>query len=114
MDVGVGVSAPVLFFVGGSTDAVNDIQQVDEALDAGPFAQVAAFPFYFLWHGTKHGLYAFIHLLDAPMCVFYGAAELHPEGPEIRPLDFYQFWPPWFSESEHGGTDFESGENVGR
>lgn len=113
-DVGVGLSSPVLVVVGGSTDAVSDIQEVDEALDAGPFAQVAAFPLYFLWHGTKHLVYSAVHVGDALLCPLYAAAELHPAGPEIAPLDFYEFWPPWFGESKEGGTDFESGESVDR
>jgi hypothetical protein len=113
-DVSVGVSTPVLFIVGGSTDAINDIQEVDKALDAGPFAQVVAFPFYFLWHGTKHLIYGLVHIVDAPLCAFYATAELHPDGPEIKPLDFYRL--PWLDSmmGEDENTDFESGETTGR
>ncbi|MHC4514184.1 MAG: hypothetical protein ACYTKC_09265 [Planctomycetota bacterium] len=113
-DVVVAGASPFLVFYGGSTDAVNDIQEVDEALGAGPFAQVVAFPFYFLWHGTKHLIYGAVHLVDAPLCTFYAFAELHPDGPEIEPLDYYRL--PWLDEmvGDTGSTDFESGENTGR
>lgn len=112
-DVGVGVSTPALVIYGGSTDAVNDIHEVDKALDAGPFAQVVAFPFYFLWHGTKHLIYGAVHIIDAPLCVFYATAELHPDGPEIKPLDFYRL--PWLdSMMDVPETDYESGETTGR
>lgn len=113
-DIGVVGTSPYLVIVGGSTDAVSDIQEVDDALDAGPVAQVVAFPFFFLWHGTKHLIYSAIHLVDAPLCVFYGAAETHPDGPEIKPLDFYRL--PWLDSmmDEKDNTDFESGETTGR
>ena len=97
---------------GGSTDAVTDVQEATDALDMGPFAQVVAFPFYFLYHGVKHALYSVIHIVDAPLCVLYGAAELHPDGPEIKPLDYYQV--PWIRSKPRFVTDFESGEGPDR
>ena len=115
-DVSVGVSSPVLVVVGGSADAIVDIQEVDKGLNAGPFAQVIAFPFFFLWNGTKHLIYSAIHIIDAPLCIFYGAAEVHPNGPEVKPLDYYRL--PWldamWDEDEGDATDFESGETTGR
>ena len=51
-------------------------------------------------------------MVDAPLCVFYGAAELHPDGPEIKPLDYYKV--PWISDRPAVVTDFESGESTGR
>jgi hypothetical protein len=115
LDLAVTASSPLLVIYGGSTDATADVQEVTEALEMGPVAQVVAFPFYFLYHGLKHALYSVIHAVDAPLCVFYGAAELHPDGPEIKPLDYYQMPMPWFPDpKEKGGTDFESGESTGR
>ena len=112
LDLSVAATSPFLVIYGGSTDAVTDVQEATEALDMGPFTQVVAFPFYFLYHGVKHALYSIIHVVDAPLCVFYGAAELHPDGPEIRPLDYYEV--PWISDRPAVVTDFESGESTGR
>ena len=51
------------------------------------------------------------HIVDLPLCVFYGAAELHPYGPEVMPLDIYDgtWFDTWAAESRVG-TDAESGE----
>ena len=50
--------------------------------------------------------------VDLPLCLFYGAAELHPSGPEVKPLDIYQG--TWFDKwaSPKKSTDGDSGEQV--
>ena len=113
-DVFVAASSPFLVVYGGSTDAAADVQEMGAALDAGPFTEVVAFPFYFLWHAGKHLVYSAIHLVDAPLCVFYGLAEAHPNGPEIKPMDYYQVPLPWVDKDSAGSTDLESGEDTGR
>lgn len=110
-DLVLGVGTPVLMIYGGATDGYTSAKTVRTGLDSGSAVEVLAFPFTFLYHAVEHGIYGVIHLVDLPLCLFYGAAELHPYGPEIKPLDFYQgTWFDSWAEKHHGGTDAESGE----
>lgn len=108
-DLVLGVGTPVLMVYGGATDGYTTAKSVRTGLDSGSAVEVLAFPFTFAYHAFEHGLYGVVHLIDLPFCIFYGAAELHPYGPEIKPLDFYQG--TWFDKwAEKSGTDAESGE----
>ena len=112
-DVLLGVGTPVLMVYGGATDGLETSQSVQEGMGSSSAIQVAAFPFTFFYHALEHGIYGFVHLVDLPLCVFYGAAELHPYGPEVIPLDIYQG--TWFDDNAakmNVGTDAESGEMV--
>lgn len=115
-DLFLGVGTPVLMIYGGATDGATSAQNVRKGLESGASVEVLAFPFTFLYHAIEHGIYGIIHIIDLPMCLFYGAAELHPYGPEIKPLDIYQgtwfdTWAEKRSKSKKG-TDAESGETV--
>jgi predicted small secreted protein len=111
-DLFIGIGTPVLMVYGGATDGYGTAKTVRAGLDGGSAVEVVAFPFTFLYHALGHGLYGVIHIIDFPLCLFYGAAELHPSGPEVRPLDFYQG--TWFDidEDVKSGTDAESGETL--
>ncbi len=110
-DLVLGVGTPVLMLYGGSTDGYTSAKSIRTGLGSGSAMEVLAFPFTFLYHSIEHGVYGLFHLIDLPLCLFYGAAELHPYGPEVKPLDFYQG--TWFDASpEPSGTDAESGETT--
>ncbi len=112
-DLVLGVGTPVLMIYGGATDGYTSAKTVRTGLDSGAAVEVLAFPFTFFYHAIEHGIYGFIHLIDLPLCLFYGAAELHPYGPEIKPLDFYQgTWFDTWAEKHSRGTDAESGEML--
>ena len=112
-DLMLGVGTPVLMIYGGATDGLTTAQDVREGMGSGAAVQVAAFPFTFFYHALEHGIYGVVHLVDLPLCLFYGAAELHPYGPEVMPLDIYQgTWFDKWATSSKKGTDAESGEMV--
>ena len=114
-DAFVTVTSPGLILYGATTDAYSSSVSVRDGLEAGPVVQVVSFPFTFLYHGFKHFIYCAIHLIDLPLCGIYGMAEVHPSGPEVQPLDFYQgTWPDQWYANHKGrkGTDPESGETL--
>ncbi len=109
-DLVLGVGTPVLMIYGGATDGATSAQNVRAGLDSGSGVEVLAFPFTFAYHALEHGIYGVVHLIDLPLCLLYGPAELHPSGPDIKPLDIYQG--TWFDKwaAKKSGTDAESGE----
>lgn len=111
-DLMLGVGTPVLMLYGGATDGVATSQDVREGLNSGGAVQVLFLPFTFAYHAVEHFVYGVIHLVDLPMCVLYGAAELCQFGPEIKPLDIYQgtIFDDW--AAKRYGTDAESGEPM--
>lgn len=115
-DLFLGVGTPILMIYGGSTDGVTSAQNVRDGMGSGDAVGALAFPFTFCYHAFEHFLYGVVHIIDFPLCLFYGAAELYPNGPEIKPLDIYQG--TWFddwagtNEPKKTGTDAESGEMV--
>ncbi|MFK7742272.1 MAG: hypothetical protein AB8H80_18305 [Planctomycetota bacterium] len=112
-DLMLGVGTPILMIYGGATDGYQTSLEVRDGLGSGSPVQVAAFPFTFFYHALEHGIYGIVHLVDLPLCLFYGAAELHPYGPEVMPLDIYQgTWFDNWAEGAKQGTDAESGELV--
>jgi hypothetical protein len=113
-DLVLGVGTPILMIYGGATDGATSAQTVRSGLDSGSAVEVLAFPFTFLYHAFEHGIYGCVHLVDLPLCLFYGAAEIHPYGPEIRPLDIYQgtIFDKWAEQGRRKSTDAESGEMV--
>ena len=114
-DLMLGIGTPVLIVYGGATDGYTSAKSVREGMDSGAAVEVLAFPFTFLYHAFEHGIYGIIHIIDFPLCLFYGAAELHPYGPEIEPLDFYDgtWFDKWSDDHQarkkKAGTDAESG-----
>lgn len=112
-DLMLGVGTPVLMVYGGATDGYQTSSDVRTGLGSGSPVQVAAFPFTFAYHALEHGIYGLVHVVDLPLCLLYGAAELHPYGPEIMPLDIYQgtWFDNWAANAKQG-TDAESGEMV--
>ena len=113
-DAFIGVLTPVWMVYGGSTDGVTSAQSVQHGMGSGDAVSALAFPFTFCYHAFEHLLYGVVHIVDFPLCLFYGAAELYPNGPDIKPLDIYQG--TWFddwagtNEPKKTGTDPESGE----
>jgi predicted small secreted protein len=113
-DLVLGVGTPILMIYGGATDGASSAQDVRAGLDSGGAVEVVAFPFTFAYHAFEHLIYGVVHIVDLPLCLFYGAAELHPYGPEIRPLDIYQgtWFDTWAENNRRKSTDAESGEMV--
>ena len=114
-DLMLGVGTPVLMIYGGATDGYESSQAVRDGLGSGSPVQVLAFPFTFAYHAVEHFVYGVTHLVDLPLCLFYGAAELHPYGPEVMPLDIYQgtWFDDWAADRmAKQGTDAESGEMI--
>lgn len=113
-DVTIGVLTviPVIPIYGGATDGATSAQNVRKGMDSGAGVEVLAFPFTFLYHGLEHILYGVVHIIDLPCCLVYWTAEVHPNGPEIKPLDIYQG--TWFDSwsKKKKSTDAESGEMV--
>ncbi len=113
-DLMLGVGTPVLMVYGGATDGYTTSQNVRNGMESGAAVQVLSFPFTFFYHAVEHGLYGVAHLIDLPMCLFYGAAEINPSGPEVKPLDIYHgtWFDTWYENRAKKGTDAESGEMV--
>ncbi|MEM7205086.1 MAG: hypothetical protein AAF628_32830 [Planctomycetota bacterium] len=111
-DASIALLSPIIVPYGGFTDGFAASQDVAEGLDAGVATQVIAMPFTTTYHVLKHGVLAFLHLGDFLLCPIYGAADLHPSGPEIQPLDYYTG--TWFDDpnwGQSGSTDPESGQD---
>jgi predicted small secreted protein len=97
---------------GAATDAYATAQDVRDGLGAGATTQVFAAIPAFLYHAIKHTIYVGVHVVDFVLFPAYGAAELHPYGPDIQPLDIYTG--TWF-DTEPGsrsGTDAQTGETA--
>jgi predicted small secreted protein len=111
-DVFLGALTPVLIVYGGATDGYSTAQSVRKGMDTGGVVEVLAFPFTFMYHAFEHTLYGCMHIIDLPLCLFYGAAELHPSGPEVMPLDIYQgtWFDSWAGSGKPTGTDAQTGE----
>jgi hypothetical protein len=111
-DLFLGVGTPVLMVYGGATDGHEAAVGVRKGLGSGSMMEVVAFPFTFAYYAFEHGLYGCIHIIDFFFFPFYGLAELHPNGPEIKPLDFYHgTWFDKWAQSDKG-TDAESGQSM--
>ena len=113
-DLFLGVGTPILMIYGGSTDGVTSAKNVQEGMGSGDAVGALAFPFTFLYHAFEHTIYAVVHVVDLPFCLFYGLAELHPNGPEVKPLDFYQgtIFDKESDKAGKRGTDAETGETT--
>jgi predicted small secreted protein len=109
--VGVATVIPVLPIYGGASDGYASAKHIREGIGGGAAMEVLAFPFTFTYHFLEHAIYGVIHIVDLPLCLFYGAAELNPNSIPVKPLDYYQG--TWFDEEpKRSGTDAESGEKV--
>jgi hypothetical protein len=109
-DAFIGVLSLPLIVYGGATDGYASAKAVRTGMESGSAMEVLAFPFTFTYHALKHTLYWGIHVVDFCFTPAYGLAEMHPYGPEIRPLDFYQG--TWFDVPTKSGTDAQSGEQL--
>ena len=110
-DLTMAVATPVMMLYGGGVDATASAQEAREGTGGSSVMEVIYFFPAFVWHSVKHGLYGVAHALDFVAFPFYAGAELHPYGPEIKPLDIYSG--TWFDlpedSEESSGTDPESG-----
>ena len=110
--VGALTIVPLLPIYGGATDGASSAKSVRTGMDAGGVVEVLAFPFTFTYHAFEHFMYGVMHIIDLPMCLFWGAAELNPSGPEVMPLDIYQgtWFDTWAGSGKKTGTDPQTGE----
>jgi len=113
-DVFLGIGTPVLMLYGGATDGYASAKAVRTGMDANAGIEVLFFPFTFIWYAIEHGVCGIVHIIDFCFTPFYGLAELHPAGPDIKPLDFYQgtWFDSWAEDKDDKkeGTDAESGQ----
>lgn len=109
-DVSFAATTPIWMIYGGGVDGYATAKEVRAGLGTGPATEVIVMPFAFVGHAVKHFIYGVVHAVDFFVFPVYGAAELHPYGPEVRPLQIYSN--TWFDEDESAsGTDAESGES---
>ena len=112
-DLTMAVATPVMMLYGGGTDAMDDATTTRDGIEGGAATEVLTGILLFPIHALKHGFYGLVHAVDFFLFPIYGAADLHPYGPEIEPLNYYTG--TWFdSDSDGGGesgTDAESGES---
>ena len=110
-DLFVAIASPAIALYGGGVDGYESAVAVRNGLDSSSPVEVLALPFTFLYHTFEHAIYCGIHAVDFFLFPAYGLAELHPAGPEVRPLDFYSG--TWFDETPQPmGTDPETGEEM--
>ena len=108
-DASVVLLSPVIIPYGGFTDGFTAAKEVRQGLEGSGATEVLAMPFTTAYHLVKHTLWGVFHLIDFVAFPIYGAAELHPNGPEIEPLDYYT-GTIFDKEPSKSGTDAESGE----
>ncbi len=110
-DLSMVLLSPIVVPYGGFTDGYASSVEVREGLRGSAATQVLAMPFTTIYQLAKHLCWTFVHAGDFLLFPIYGAAELHPNGPEIEPLDFYTG--TFFDDPNWGksGTDPESGES---
>jgi len=113
-DIAVVVMSPGLIPYGAATDATSTTQQAREAMGGGAVMQTLTMPLAFVWRACVHTLYCTAHLADVFLFPVYGLADLHPYGPEIKPLDFYQGTIFDKESDAASSTDAQSGEEVAR
>lgn len=111
-DLTMAVATPVMMLYGGGTDAMDDAMSTRAGIEGGAATEVLTGILLFPIHALKHGFYGLVHAVDFFLLPIYGAADLHPYGPEIEPLNYYTG--TWFDDdgsSDDSGTDAESGES---
>ena len=109
-DVYITAISPLLIPAAAAADSYRDATATREGYQTGAITEVLSFPLFFMWNTVKHAGYCFVHLLDIPLNLYYGASEMMQLGPEIEPIDYYQS--TWFDKRSGlaGGTNAESGE----
>ena len=112
-DLTVVATCPALIPYAAATDAASTAQEVRKGLDSGPAIEVVSFVPAFFFHAIKHAFYVVVHAGDFFLSPLWGLAELHPSGPEIEPLDYYNN--TWFDKKDDDSrrTDMQSGEPRG-
>ena len=108
-DLGVVAVSPALVLYGGFTDAYTTAKEVRNGLGGGPVVEVITMIPAAVVHTVKHAIYVVFHAVDFVLFPVYGAAELHPYGPEIEPLDYYT-GTIFDKETKRSATDASSGE----
>lgn len=112
-DLGVVAVSPALVLYGGFTDGYTTAREVRTGLGGGPIVEVITMIPASIFHTVKHAIYIVFHAVDFVLFPVYGAAELHPYGPEIKPLDYYTG--TFFDqEPKKSATDASSGEEAPR
>jgi len=108
-DLFVTVTSPAIILYGAGTDGLDDAQNIQQGLEAGDGTQALFLPFTFIYRAFDHTICCALHALDFFAFPAYGVAELHPAGPEIKPLQIYTGTFFDLAEDKSGG-DVETGE----
>ena len=85
--------------------------EIAEGHGGGSGVEFVAMPFTVASHLLKHLFYVGHHFVDVFAFPVYAAADLHPYGPEIQPLDYYS-GTPFDRPAGKSGTDAETGESI--
>ena len=109
-DLGIVVTSPILIPYAGFTDGFANAGEVADGLclGASPGYELLSIPFTTLFGLVKHTFLVGIHAIDFFAFPIYGAAELHPYGPEVEPLDYYE-GTLFDRDDTPSGTDAETG-----
>ena len=107
-DLGVTALSPAIILYGGFTDGYAHSQEITNGLGGSGATQVIALPFTTAFGLVKHTWWVVIHVADFVVFPIYGAADLHPYGPEIEPLDYYT---GTIFDRTASGTDADSGQD---
>ncbi len=109
-DLSVAVMSPGIMLYGGGVDGLQAAKEVREGLGGGALTEIVVLPPAFAFHAVKHLAYGFVHAADFFLFPFYGMADLHPYGPEIKPLDIYT---GTIFDYESDSEDDSAGADVG-
>ena len=92
-DLYVVAASPVLIPYHAATDGYESATWVRDEVGGGTATQVVLMPYTFVGHLYKHLFYTVVHGVDAFFVPVHGLAELNPDGPEIKPLPYYDDTP---------------------
>ncbi len=107
------VGCPAFIPYAAATDGYTSAKNVREGMGGFSMIEVLALPITFTYHFFEHSVYTLVHAVDLFPCVgVYWLAEIHPHGPEIRPMNIYTTYFDEWADKRRSSTDAETGEMV--
>ncbi len=107
-DLLITAGSPLIVLYGAGTDGAADAANIQKGFEGSDATQVVFFPFTFAYRLVDHTFSCALHALDFVATPLYGLAELHPNGPDIQPLQIYTG--TFFDEQPGEDGDVETGE----